>query len=106
MLKQVKVLTDEQTRQSLNRLREDFAEILAPLQKLDNIQQSLYELADAGNDTEAALGRKIDELADAVSSIKSKTSEILDLQQEALNKINAVNAEISEFKNALNNINW
>jgi vacuolar-type H+-ATPase subunit I/STV1 len=106
MLKQIKVLTDEQTKQSLNRLRNDFAEILAPLEKLDSIQTTLSELSDRNDDLGTEIGRKISDLSDNISSIKSKTNEILDMQQDNLSKVNAIHAEISEFKNALNEINW
>lgn len=106
MLKQVKVLTDEQTRQSLNRLRDDFAEILAPLEKLDSMQATLNELSEHNSDLTSEIGRKISDLSDNISSIKSKTNEILDMQQDNLSKVNAIHAEISEFKNALNEINW
>lgn len=106
MLKQVKVLTDEQTKQSLYRLRDDFAEILAPLEKLDSIQAALNELSDRNDDLGTEIGRKISDLSDNISSIKSKTNEIIDMQQDNLNKVNAIHSEISEFKNALNEINW
>ena len=106
MLNQIKVLTDEQTRQSLNRLRENFAEILTPLEKLDSIESALSEFLERYDDLGIEIGRKISDLSDNVSSIKSKTNEILDMQQDSMNKINSIYTEINEFKNALNNINW
>ena len=106
MLDRVKVLTDEQTRQSLQRLRDDFAEILAPLEKLDSVSESLSDLAERSEELESSIGGKINDLADNISAIKKKTTEILDIQQECLNKTNSVHSEIIEFKNALNAINW
>lgn len=106
MLEQVKVLTDEQTRQSLNRLRDDFAEILAPLKQLDSIQLTLNELSDLNNDLESVIGRKISDLSDHISSVKIKMNEILDNQNDGLNKVNHIHAEIMGFKNILNEINW
>lgn len=106
MLEQVKVLTDEQTRQALNRLRDDFAEILAPLKKLDSIQSTLDELSNCNNDLESAIGRKISDLSDSISSIKTNVTEIVDNQYDSLNKVNLIYAEIIGFKDILNEINW
>ena len=87
MLKKVKVLTDEQTRQSLNRLRDDFAEILAPLKKLDSIQS-------------------VSELQGSVKSIETKIDEILKDQQDSLKKTNFIYDTMVELKDVLNKINW
>ncbi len=106
MLKKVKVLTDEQTRQSLSRLRDDFAEILAPLEKLDSIQTILEGLNEHDSDLESSLGRKIADLSDNIAAIKSKVSELLENQQDGLTKINFIHMEITELKNSLNTITW
>ena len=106
MLKKVKVLTDEQTRQSLSRLRDDFAEILAPLKKLDSIQTILEGLNEHDSDLESSLGRKIADLSDNIAAIKSKVSELLENQQDGLTKINFIHTEITELKNSLNTITW
>lgn len=106
MLKQVKVLTDEQTRQSLSRLREDFAEILAPLEKLDSIQAALEGLSERDSDLESSIGRKITDLSDSIAAVKGKVNEVLENQQDGLNKINVIYTEVTELKNILNAINW
>ncbi len=106
MLKQVKVLTDEQTRQSLSRLRDDFAEILAPLEKLDSIQAALEGLAERDSDLESSIGQKIADLSDSIATVRSKTDEMLENQQDGLKKINFIYTEVSELKNILNAINW
>lgn len=106
MLKTVKVLTDEQTRLSLNRLRDDFAEILAPLEKLDSIREDLQGLVERNDDLESSIGRKIADLSDSVAAVKSKVNELLENQEDCLNKINFVYTEVTGFANILNTINW
>ena len=110
-MEQVKMSIDEQTKQTLRQLQETFAELLSPLNKLENgvpsggaggedLRRELQKLGNALNDNSDDLQRRVKSIEDAQQSIYSRVASIADGQTAIAVKLDAILAAVSTASKA------
>ena len=105
-MEQVKMSIDEQTKQTLRQLQETFAELLSPLNKLENgvpsggaggedLRREFQKLGNALNDNSDDLQRRVKSIEDAQQSIYSRVASIADGQVAIAAKLDAILTTLS-----------
>ena len=103
MIEQVKVMVDEQTKRTLVQLQNAFAELLAPLGKLDalggagdaqgvstQLSSEIRKIANAVEDATDDLKRRIAEIADNQAELFGKFAQLVSNQETMLRKLDAL----------------
>lgn len=103
MIEQVKVMVDEQTKRTLVQLQNAFAELLAPLEKLDELggagdaqgvsaqlSSEMRKIANAVEDATDDLKRRIAEIADNQAELFGKFAQLVSNQETMLSKLGAL----------------
>ena len=103
MIEQVKVMVDEQTKRTLVQLQNAFAELLAPLEKLDELggaddaqgvstqlSSEMRKIANAVEDATDDLKRRVAEIADNQAELFGKFAQLVSNQETMLRKLGAL----------------
>ncbi len=106
MDKEFKVIVDEQSKQSLDRLKSCFEELLQPLEKLDALANRLDSLEESSGAGNREIKGKLSEILNVVETIKKKSGEISECQEDVLSKVDFLKREITDFKEGLKAIDW
>lgn len=106
MDKEIKVLVDEQSKQTMDRLKSSFETLLDPLTQISGLASLLEDLNGNVQHGNQSLAQKLSEVEENLSTVKKKCAEIAELQEDTLSKVSLIKNEIEEFKQAIKNIQW
>ncbi len=108
MLKDVKIMMDESSRQSLDMLRSNLAELLAPLRQISDFAQEFADIKDSLNNLSDDTHKKINDLTDSLDmdQIRSSLKLVVQGQENICQKLTKISENADDFKSAFAQIDW
>ena len=108
MLKDVKIMMDESSRQSLDMLRSNLDYLLDPLKQISSFAQEFSDIKDSLNNISDDMHQKINDLTDSLdlSQIHSTLKLVVQKQEKIGQELTKLSKKNDDFVSAFSQINW